>query len=63
MTRLRTSANELYGWLGVAALRRSDNLRLPDPRKAADARRIWEKLILGSDTDDDTDDGGDDHAA
>ncbi len=58
MTHLRTSANDLYRWLGIGALRRSDNLRLPSPRKAAEARRMWtdhvrwlEREVDGGDND------------
>ncbi len=42
MTRLRTSPNEILDWIGAAALRRSDNLRLPSPAKAHQARVLWE---------------------
>ena len=41
MTRLLTSAVAIYRWLGIGPLRRSDNLKLPDPVKARKARLYW----------------------
>ncbi len=47
MTHLRTSPNDLYRWLGIGPLRRSDNLRLPDPKKARQARILLEGMERG----------------
>ena len=41
MNGLKTSPNEIMRWLGVAAIRNSNNLKLPDPRKARLARMLW----------------------
>ena len=44
---LHTSPNDLEAWLGPRAIRASDNLKLPDPRKAAFARTQWEGVCSG----------------
>ena len=66
MIRLRTSPNDIMRWLGAGPLRRSDNLRLPSPKKAHRARALWEGVERGriaTVNATDSSDGGDDHAA
>jgi len=41
MSRLKTSPNEIMRWLGVSAIRRSEDLKPVDPRKARMARILW----------------------
>ena len=47
MNRIRTSPNDIMRWLGIGPLRRSDNLRLPSPEKAHQARVLWEGVERG----------------
>ncbi len=55
MTRLRTSPNDIMRWIGIGPLRRrrglieirSDNLRLPSPEKARQARLLLEGVESG----------------
>ena len=47
MNRIRTSPAEIISWLGFGALCRSDNLRMPGPEKATQARVLWEVVESG----------------
>ena len=66
MNRIRTSPAEIIRWLGFGPLRRSDNLRLPSPEKAHQARVLWEGVESGRIATDNATapwiDGGDDAA-
>lgn len=41
MPELKTSPNDIMRWLGIKAIRNSDNLKIPGRVKAMRARIFW----------------------